>query len=75
MDATIIKFNALTYTVRTAAKHQHLAPFARSHLVRRVIGRIVVGGIFDAAYRNGRPSFHHAEHYAFFPDGLLGKLQ
>ena len=70
VHAAVVELDALADAVRTAAQHHDLLRVRGGlALVRGVVGRVVVGGVFDAAHRHGVPAFHHADAPPLLPDG------
>ena len=62
MNTAVIKFNTLTDSVRTAAEYHYLWLVAyRALIFVKVIGRVVVCGVFCTAYMNAFPSLLNSE--------------
>ena len=62
MNAAVVEFDTLTYSVRAAAEDHYLRSVAYRALVFiEVICRIVVCSVFCTAYVNALPCFLYAE--------------
>ncbi len=71
MHAAVVEFDSLADAVGPAAQHHDLAVLGHADPVRRVIGRIVVGRVFDAAHRHGVPGFGNPRRQALPADVLF----
>ncbi len=60
MNTTIIKFNSLADTVRSAAKnHNFRFSVPNLILIRRIVGRIIVSTVLCSAYMDALPGFFY----------------
>ena len=62
MNAAVVEFDALADAVGASAQNHDLSAVGDRGLVRRVVGRIVVGGrLLYAAHRDSVPALLHAQ--------------
>ena len=75
MNTAIVKFDTLADTIGPAAKNHNLAFIADLNFIRSIISGEVVGGIFDAAYRDGLTGLNHIKGDTSFPDFFFGSIE
>ena len=76
MNAAVVKFDTLTYSVGTAAENHYLGLVAdRAFILVKMIGGVVVSRIVRTAYMNAFPRFLYAEADTGISDFFLGNLK
>ena len=75
VHAAVVELDALTDAVGPAAEDHDLAPVAHRHGVVGVVGRVVVGGVLDAAHGHGLVGVLHAQRDAPVADLALGHAE
>ena len=73
MNAAVVEFDALPYSVRAAAENHYLRSVAyRAFVLFKMIGGVVISRILCAAYMNALPRFLYAIAKTCVSDLLLG---
>ncbi len=75
MDAAIVELDALPDPVRTAAQDHDLRFAACRGMIRCVIGREIIGCVFNAADRDCLPALDHTQSGPLLADLVFGNLQ
>ena len=75
MHAAVIKLNALTNTVGSTTQNHYFFTITDRNLVRRIVGGIVIGCVFNTAYRYRFPGLMHVQCLSLFTDSLFRQIE
>ena len=76
MNAAVVEFDTLTYSVGTAAENHYLGLVAdRAFILVKMIGGVVVSRIIRTAYMNAFPRFLYAKADTGISDLFLCNLK
>ena len=75
MYAAVVKFDALTNSVRTAAENHNLLVARYRVLVLTVVGGVVVGAVLCSGYMYALPGLIYAKTDASVSDIILGNTK
>jgi len=75
VHAAVVELDALADPVGTSAQDHDLAAVRDGDLVRRVVGRVVVGRVLHTADRDRLPGLDHAEPDPLLAQGVLLEAQ